>query len=167
MLGEASDGIIAGDAGISSGLADEAGSVMGQTQKISRAFQELFLCLGELRELGHRTGALLVHLLDLGPQGSRVVPIHKDGVCKPAQHEVQEAFSGSQVLGPLWGQGFCPVRVQHDAHTPLLLWAVVGVVEVPSPGVCLEDHVGHLVRKKEGNTGLSGSCTTHKLATSQ
>lgn len=109
VLGEASNGIIAGDAGISLGLADEAGSVMGQTQKVSGALQELLLCLGELRELGHRTGALFVRLLDLGSQGSRVVSIHKDGVCKPAQHEVQEAFRGSPVLRPPWGQGLCPV----------------------------------------------------------
>lgn len=109
MLGKASNGIIAGDAGILLGLADEAGGIMRQTQKISGAFQELLLCFSKLRELGHRTGALLVHLLDPSLQGRRVVSIHKNGVCKPAQHEVQVEFRGSDVLGPLWGQRLCPV----------------------------------------------------------
>lgn len=41
------------------------------------------------------------------------------------------------------------------------------VVVVPSPGMSLEHHVSHLVRKKEGNTGLSDNNSTHKPITSQ
>lgn len=157
VLGEASNGIIARDAGVLWGIADEAGGVMWQTQKISGAFQELLLCLCELGELSHRMEALSVHLLDLGPQGGWIVSIHKDGVCKPAQHEVQEALRGSQVLRPLWRQGFCPVWVQHNAHMPLLLWAMVTVVVVPGSGMSLEDQVSHLVKKWEGNIVISNN----------
>lgn len=109
MLGEASDVIIAGDAGLLPGRADEAGCVMRQTQEIRRAFQELLLRFSELWELGQRASTLLVYVLDLGPKGSGVVPIYKDGVCEPAQHEVQEALSSSEVLGTLPIQRLCPV----------------------------------------------------------
>ena len=44
---------------------------------------------------------------------------------------------------------------------------MLAVVVVPSPGMSLEDHVSHLVRKKEGNTGLSDNNSTHKPITSQ
>jgi hypothetical protein len=42
VLGEASDVLIARDAGVPLGLVDEMGGGMRQTQKISRAFYELF-----------------------------------------------------------------------------------------------------------------------------
>lgn len=44
---------------------------------------------------------------------------------------------------------------------------MLAVVVVPSPGMSLEDHVSHLVRKKEGNTDLSDNNSTHKPITSQ
>lgn len=157
MLGEASDVIIAGDAGLRPRLADEAGCVMRQPQEICRAFQELLLGFRELRESSQGTATLLVYALDLGPKSSGVVPIYKDGVCEPAQHEVQEALGSSQVLGTLPIQGLRPVGIEHDAHASLLLWAMVRVVVVPSSGMRLEDQVSHLVREKGGNDSKSGT----------
>ncbi|KAG8507719.1 hypothetical protein J0S82_011404, partial [Galemys pyrenaicus] len=75
---------------------------------------------------------------DTNPRGGGLRPFRV--------HVLGEASNGviAGATGTLWG-----LADEHDAHLPLLLWAVVAVVPVPSSGMGLQDHVSHLVSEEE------------------